>query len=424
MDLHLGDCIEVMRGFADNSVDAIVTDPPYGLSFMGKKWDHNVPSIEVWRECIRILRPGGHLLSFGGTRTYHRLVVAIEDAGFEIRDQVQWIYGQGFPKSLNIGLSADKSLGLQLDRGTAIKRGVNNPPNQTKSASETPKYEAKSDFAKQWSGWGTALKPANEPICLARKPLEKGLTVAANVQKWGTGGLNIDESRIAAVDQSALDAAVKRMTGNAANAGEFQNSKHIKPNSAQGRFPANVILDEAAGEMLDAQTGELKNGGQNATSRTGKIIKANAYGIYKEVAAPSNFVGDTGGASRFFYCAKASTSERNAGCEGMAEVWVATQNEGDAKEYKSEGRTASKKGGLKRNFHPTVKPVKLMEYLVKLITPPGGIVLDPFMGSGTTGIAAVKLDALFIGIEMNEDYFKIAKSRIDAAVHEKAIALF
>lgn len=327
----LGDCLEKLKTLEDNSVDAIVTDPPYGLAFMGKKWDYDVPSKEIWKEALRVLKPGGHLLSFGGTRTYHRMVVNIEDAGFEIRDQIQWIYGQGFPKSHNI----EKATGDE-----------------------------------KYKGWGTALKPANEPICLARKPLEKGLTIAENVLKWGTGGLNIDATRVGYQSSEDFESAKGGDSGSSNRSMKgWGLSKSIPQSlkiSSQGRFPANLILDETAAEML-------------------------------------------GEPSRFFYVAKASKRERNAGLENeVKQKQGARPNSADAT-GKFPDHDHRETGG---NNHPTVKPVKLMEYLCKLITPPNGIVLDPFMGSGTTGVAAKNLGFKFIGIEMNAEYMEIAKRRM------------
>lgn len=329
MMLILGECLEKMKELADSSIDSIVTDPPYGLSFMGKKWDYDVPSTEICKECLRVLKPGGHVLSFGGTRTYHRMVVNMEDAGFEIRDQVMWIYGSGFPKSHN------------------IKEG---------------------DF----KGWGTALKPANEPICLARKPLEKGLTVAENVLKYGTGAINVDGSRIGIEGGKpnvigTLDYQDKTDKNGTA---KFRTKNVIHDDAVKGRWPANILFDEAAAEML-------------------------------------------GEPSRFFYVAKASKSERNAGLEGMPFKKRSDANKmmGDAGQMKT--GSGNDRTTEFQNNHPTVKPIKLMEYLVKLITPPKGTVLDPFMGSGSTGVAAKNLGFKFIGIEMNEEYFEIAKRRIN-----------
>lgn len=371
-----GDCLEKLKTLKSNSIDSIVTDPPYGLSFMGKKWDYQVPSVEIWKEALRVLKPGGHLLSFGGTRTYHRMVVNIEDAGFEIRDCIQWLYGSGFPKSHN------------------IKEG-------------------------KFKGHGTALKPANEPIVVARKPLEKGLTVAQNVLKYGCGAINIDGSRIEAADQAVLDAAVKRMTGNSANSGAFQSSTQIKPNSAIGRWPANIVLDEAAAEMLDEQSGN-----RPGMSSGGKHKSDAKSGMFGKIDGNSSHIrNDSGGASRFFYVAKASKSERNAGLDECTHNECDTKCTLITKKTKQGARPGSpdatgkfpdhdhrESGG---NNHPTVKPIKLMQYLINLVTPPNGTVLDPFMGSGSTGVAAKNLKRKFIGIELSQEYFEIAKKRIE-----------
>jgi DNA modification methylase len=358
-----GDSLKALKTFNANSVDAVVTDPPYGLSFMGKKWDYDVPSKELWSEVYRVLRPGGHLLGFGGTRTYHRMVVAIEDAGFEIRDQIQWLYGSGFPKSHNL----------------------------------------KDD----WQGWGTALKPANEPIVLARKPLEKGLTVAENVLKWGVGALNIDASRIAGAPTHGSGANMSNKVY-----GAYKDVQVGKPNAVntQGRWPANVLFDEEAAEALDEQSGPCKTGLGGVTKKNDRSVTM-SKASHKD-RATVGYADFATGASRFFYVAKASKRERNAGLEGMPEI--------------SKGHIASESGGgggwskdvdknpnlPRANHHPTVKPVKLMEYLIRLVTPPKGTVLDPFTGSGTTGVAAKNLGFNFIGIELNEEYCEIAKRRI------------
>jgi len=341
---------EAIKKTSDCSIDSIVTDPPYGLRFMNKHWDYDVPNIEIWKECLRVLKPGGHLLAFGGTRTYHRMVVKIEDAGFEIRDQIQWIYGSGFPKSHN------------------LKEGH--------------------------SGLGTALKPANEPIVVARKPLEKGLTVAENVVKWGTGAINIEGSRISVSD----DDPNHRRNGsvNLDNGGKssvFQMcGRNPKYNgntlASNGRWPANVILDETAADMLDAQSGILKSG---------------------------ELLGYKSKASRFFYIAKASKSERNAGLEGMPLVKSGVIGTGDGGGPMLTG-SGNERTNLNQNFHPTVKPIKLMEYLIRLVTPLNGTVMDLFMGSGSTGVAAKNLNFKFIGIEIDVQYFEIAKRRISAAL--------
>jgi len=364
--LFRGDCLEKLKDLEDNSIDSIVTDPPYGLSFMGKKWDYDVPSRAIWEECLRVLKPGGHLLAFGGTRTYHRLVVNIEDAGFEIRDQIQWLYGSGFPKSHN------------------IKEG-------------------------EFKGWGSALKPANEPICVARKPLEKGLTLAANVLKYGTGAINIDESRIGTEKIPQHQRDLSNAHGNNWAAGTKQPVTGVT-NYTVGRWPANIILDEVAAEMLDEQSGILKSGGGDKHPKSKSTFMVSTD---REQFKGTSNGGDSGGASRFFYVAKASKRERNAGLEGMPTKILATST-GQTRPNKP-ARLGANPHGIQepvQNHHPTVKPIKLMEYLIRLVTPKGGTTLDPFMGSGSTGVAANNLGFNFIGIEMNPEYFEIASKRI------------
>lgn len=384
INLLKGNCLEQLKNVEDNSIDSIVTDPPYGLSFMGKKWDYDVPSVEIWKECLRVLKPGGHLLSFGGTRTYHRMVVNIEDAGFEIRDCIQWLYGSGFPKSTDVSKRIDKEAGAerevigQKDVGPDM-RGGNFKTSENRMVADIT--SASTDSAKQWQGWGTALKPANEPICVARKPLEKGLTVAENVLKYGTGAINIDGCRIAtsAEENAELNRPNKRP---AENASGFMTSTSREFTPAQGRWPANIILDEAAAEMLDEQSGICKSAGLYKKEKLNTFEPENA--LFKLGYQTNKYAGEQGGASRFFYVAKSSKSDRSS-------------------------------NGLVNNIHPTCKPTKLMQYLIKLVTPPNGIVLDPFMGSGSTGVAARSLDFKFIGCEMNDDYFEIAEKRIKTA---------
>ncbi len=414
IELLNGNCLDVLQWFDDNSIDCVVTDPPYGLAFMGKKWDYDVPSVEIWCEVFRVLKPGGHVLSFGGTRTYHRMAVNIEDAGFEIRDQVQWIYGSGFPKSHNVSKAIDKMKGV--DRGKIENPKAKQQTGQSagkglsgaKSALDYISPLPATPEAKQWDGWGSALKPAfepvvlamkplsllgdrtaNEPICLARKPLEKGLTLAGNVLKWGTGAINVDECLVEAVgaDKDRLLAEWDRNQSTSKGFTTYVGQKDIALNSyanTHGRWPANVLFDEEAAVVLDEMSGVLKQGG----------------------------------ASRFFYVAKASKRERNRGLEGMPEKLIARSNEAIAKNKAGVEITDDDKRfegmsvGKAQNHHPTVKPIKLMEYLITLITPPNGTILDPFMGSGSTGVASKNLNRKFIGIEMNEEYFEIAKKRI------------
>lgn len=414
-----GDSLEELKRLDANSVDAVVTDPPYGLSFMGKKWDYDVPSVELWREVLRVLKPGGHLLSFGGTRTYHRMVVAIEDAGFEIRDQVAWLYGSGFPKSLDVSKAIDKAAGAEREL-------VPNPKAKQQTAQIAGKglsgAKAAIDFiaptpatddAKRWQGWGTALKPANEPIVLARKPIEKGLTVAENVLKWGTGALNIDGTRISAAGEKINYGATKDKAPDPNCYGKY-NLRSGDGAHADGRWPANVLFDEEAARVLDEQSGDRKGFSGGGTKGAGYRTEY-VNGEQKNKTLPAQYFNDSGGASRFFYVAKTSKRERNAGLEGMPER-VRNITEGHGRGAINTSKKSD--GGVRENkpcanVHPTVKPIKLMEYLIKLITPPGGTVLDPFMGSGSTGCAAVRLGFRFIGIEREVEYVEIARRRIE-----------
>lgn len=319
MRLKIGDCLEQMKLLESNSIDAIVTDPPYGLKFMNKGWDYELPNTDTWREVVRVLKPGGHLLAFGGTRTYHRLAVAIEDAGFEIRDQIQWIYGSGFPKSLDISKAIDKAAGIERENGELkFKAGtqlgvINDDSWKPKDVYETA---PSTDLAKQWQGFGTALKPANEPIVLARKPLSEK-TVAANVLKWGTGGLNIDACRIPHNEKCKMMAAQTNkevMTGGGkyGQAGRHEAVLELKPN---GRFPANLIFDEEAARMLDEQSGNLKSGKLLTHHQRKGNAPIGTFQIRDRTGEECNFGGDSGGASRFFYVAKASKRERNQGLD-------------------------------------------------------------------------------------------------------------
>jgi DNA modification methylase len=588
MKLMLGNNIESLKQLPDNSVDSVVTDPPYGLSFMNKKWDYDVPSVQFWKEVYRVLKPGGHILSFGGTRTYHRMVVNIEDAGFEIRDQIMWLYGSGFPKSHNIGKAVDKFGGnnlLSTEIGTQLKEARTKRGLTLKAADElfcngTSNYnwlEGRSDgqripnqelFDKivvewpelkdirdkvletereilgteitnktvmskigeenesgeyvrtkgqsDWEGWGTALKPANEPICVARKPLSEK-SVAENVLKWGTGGINVDGCRVG-FDMSDKNPATnplyrfqnkdkyKQVTDHGQREGEnvaFTNS--LNPPSTEGRFPANIILecicDNREGSeshenpncpcyLLDEQSGVTISKGplkydlnestnQNNQTKLTKNIKSGIHftdkggasrffyqakvskaernmgldGFEVEHTNPNcpcyildeqsgflkgdspnrkprkeghrqEYVGtdnneirnivieptifDSGGASRFFYQAKVSKAERNMGLDGFEEKEVSIQQPHNSKSLEERYEMKTK------NNHPTVKPVNLMAYLCRLVTPQGGVVLDPFMGSGSTGIAARLEGFDFIGMEMDSDYMKIAESRIES----------
>jgi site-specific DNA-methyltransferase (adenine-specific) len=393
--LMLGDNIASLKKLPDNSIDSIVSDPPYGLSFMNKKWDYEVPSVEFWREVYRVLKPGGHILSFGGTRTYHRMVVNIEDAGFEIRDQVMWLYGSGFPKSHNIGKAVDKLEGNEREvimrnpyADGSIRKATGNV-GKDDNVEFLGSYELENGLRKetkgnsQYEGFGTALKPANEPICLARKPLSEK-SIAENVLKWNTGGINIDGCRIGTQGGTKRDGQSDKVSGTNPELSptkSLNRTGHGIIELEEGRFPANLLLDEVAAELLDEQSGNIKSTG--SVRKKENEYDGTSYKGKNELGRSSNpYAGQSGGASRFFYVAKVSKSERNAGIED-------------------------------KNNHPTVKPINLMTYLCRLITPPGGIVLDPFMGSGSTGIAARLEGFKFCGMEMDKDYFDIASARIE-----------
>ncbi len=406
--IYHGDCLEVLRGMADASVDAIVTDPPYGLSFMGKRWDYDVPSADIWRECLRVLKPGGHLLAFAGTRTQHRMAVNIEDAGFEIRDMIAWVYGSGFPKSLDVSKAIDKSAGAEREVvGKAAGMGKQNPEwNGTATGraenSFKPEYDITApatEAARQWQGWGTALKPALEPITVARKPLVG--TVAENVLKHGTGAVNIDGCRVATDE---LKGKIYNNKGDALSWGGTYE-KGIAYGNEQGRWPANLIHD-GSDDVVGLFPQSKSTGGQ---SSLGAFRNADVYGKGKDERwGEDPGYGDSGSAARFFYCAKASKADRDEGCESLAAKpnadWPQNLDGNDARG-----------AAPRRNHHPTVKPTALMRYLCRLVTPPRGVVLDPFMGSGSTGKAATLEGFQFIGIEREEEYVKIAKARIAKA---------
>lgn len=419
-----GDCLNVLKELEDNSVDCVITDPPYGLSFMGKKWDYDVPNIEVWKECLRVIKSGGHLLSFAGTRTYHKICSGIEDAGFEIRDMISWLYGSGFPKSLNIGKQIDKIQGNEReiigvsnnekdfrDVGKKVKEeiGIDKLSFGTIENAERKDLEITKGNS-EWEGWGTALKPACEPIVVARKPLSER-TVALNVLKWGTGGINIDDCRVGNEVTKTCMKDLSQAHGNQfGKAGIKYPTKYFKENTP-GRFPANIILDEEAGQMLDEQSGISKS--VSRKPRRAINENQNTYSSSKFGQQTGQEHNDKGGASRFFYCAKASKSERNEGMKDL-EPKQMYKKDNSAQSLEIFGTTDGGRQPRKNN-HPTVKPIKLMQYLIKLVTPKNGIVLDPFMGSGTTGIACVKLNRRFIGIEREIEYMKIAEARIEEA---------
>lgn len=381
INLMLGDCLERLRELPDNSIDAVVTDPPYGLSFMGKKWDYDVPSVEIWAECLRVLKPGGHLLAFAGTRTQHRMAVRIEDAGFEIRDMIAWVYGSGFPKSLDVSKAIDKAAGVEREVvGVAGKSGsVRNSMAGDFAGGEYMETAPATEAAQQWDGWGTALKPALEPITVARKPLIG--TVAANVLEHGTGAINVNGCRVGDF-VNTTPSGVDRRNAVLAEAGYRPGAYQMgqtTPNGAQGRWPANLIHDgsQMVLDLFPEANSARANGNPNNPKR-GTNHTATSYG--QGDGKVTHDYRDSGSAARFFYCAKTAKKDRE-----------------------------------EANNHPTVKPTDLMRYLCRLVTPLGGKVLDPFMGSGSTGKAAVKEGFGFVGIERDNAYFEIAKARVEAA---------
>lgn len=416
--LYHGDCIEVMAKMDAESVDAIVTDPPYGLSFMGKNWDHGIPGAHFWTEALRVAKPGAHLLAFGGTRTFHRLACAIEDAGWEIRDTMGWLYGSGFPKSLDVSKAIDKAAGAKrevvgmgaadceyLRRGEPCRGHGDAGKSQSGATVHVPATAPATDLSRRWSGWGTALKPAWEPIIVARKPLAG--TIAANVLKHGTGAMNIDGCRVD-VPGEVIENHGRAPTE---NGWDPRMSGGQQPGQtagqALGRWPANIIHDGSA-EVL----GVFPNSKTARCDKPSECAEDGQWGTLQGRRGPRGYDGD-GSAARFFYCAKASKADRDEGCDGLDEkqkIYRATAN-GTGDISKGMERFAS----TTRNHHPTVKPTALMRYLCRLVTPPRGIVLDPFMGSGSTGKAAMLEGFRFIGIEKEGEYMEIAHKRIEHA---------
>lgn len=576
-ELHLGDCLETLRTMPDNSVDSIVTDPPYGLAFMGKRWDYDVPSVEIWAECLRVLKPGGHLLAFAGTRTQHRMAVRIEDAGFEIRDMIAWVYGSGFPKSLDVSKAIDKAAGAEREKvrkpcaATAYSSNAGNMRPWMERAqelgyTEVDGSEPATDAARQWQGWGTALKPALEPITVARKPLgtcatnvlqmvesqlrERGVrgeilwkpenaSGAARSKKTTSSGStrpleasetfakNADESVTRSVEQQSLKSSEKHGTsginptlGGSESFHGFTTSgcenplspptagsapaaesvsvisspsttstaeEHSTENKFTGRSTHNCAekdsrLDTAsfagiatgltgsmgtvhisrdsegfflwpnglpefvpgspltvAANVLQHGTGALNidgcrvatDDGENRARppRTPNEILGGGKGTNLTASEhndagrwPANLIHDgsepadlLGEAARFFYCAKASRKDRDEGLEGF-EVKAAKSYEGGRIVSADHPETAMGGESVRANIHPTVKPTDLMRYLCRLVTPPGGTVLDPFMGSGSTGKAARLEGFRFIGCELSPEYLEIARARIESAI--------
>ena len=420
--IYAGNNLDILPELQSNSVDSIVCDPPYELGFMGKTWDNSgiAYSVELWQQCLRVLKPGGHLLAFGGTRTWHRLAVAIEDAGFEIRDNIAWLYGSGFPKSHNISKAIDKMAGAEREviidpqwidkypngNGGNHNRGKNGIYGAAESILGRPITTSISatDDAKAWDGWGTALKPAHEPIVVARKPVIG--TVAENVLQYGTGALNIDASRIGTEELTNGFGGIPNGANNLVNSDKERNRDG--QTVVSGRWPANLILDEYTAELLDEQSGISKSPPTYIRKADG--FGKTSYGIGEIAGTESKNFGDSGGASRFFYVAKANKRDRNEGLDELPEVM--------ARKFAQDETTLATMpfGKLPvKNFHPTVKPTALMQYLIRLVTPENGVVLDPFCGSGSTGKAAILENKSFIGIELTPEYLPIIEGRLKHA---------
>jgi len=428
--LH-GDCRAQMAELPEASVDAIVTDPPYALTankkggsgeaslnletpygrarittgggFMGKQWDAKLPTVEMWTEALRVLKPGGHLLAFGGTRTYHRLTCAIEDAGFEIRDCLMWVYGSGFPKSLDVSKAIDKAAGAEREVvGEKLTGKARTGDGWNGGQQMVPVTSPATSAAQQWSGWGTALKPAYEPIILARKPLIG--TVAANVLAYGTGAINVDGCRVAG--EKGVPASLSAAGLHGWSTGGDMGRKAVQ----NGRWPANLIhdgSDEVVG--LFPQT----------TSGKGDVsTKQREDGDGGCMSGGSRLIGDSGSAARFFYCAKASKRDRELGMDDDAPLITASEmvEREDGSAGMDSPRAGAGRTGGSKNGHPTVKPTTLMRYLCRLITPPGGTVLDPFCGSGSTGVAALLEGCSFIGIDAERQWADLARRRCEGII--------
>ena len=466
MRLHNGDCLNVLKMMIEDEVfvDSIVTDPPYELGFMGRSWDSTGIAFqkETWELCFKVLKPGGHLLAFSGSRTYHRMAVAIEDAGFEIRDQVMWLYGSGFPKSMNVGKALDKKLGNERiktgEKKTHSNKGIKQSEQRTAIGAGAFGQEVEEEVTvgtTEWEGWGTALKPAHEPLVLARKPISEK-SIADNVLKHRTGGINIDECRVEGNDAKYPDTnpdfrdqgrqSKENMGIDKLSFGQTENVKRKKvvrktrdengvwtdDNSGmkaegseyadadpRGRFPSNVMHDgsDVVKDIFPNTKSSNVSRERKAGTEFGQSSGWNKHNNVDSGLMPA--YGDDGSASRYFYCAKTSKAERN---QGLNNFPIKNKKGGGGTSnnvwYEDDVNSASGKFGSEKapskNVHPTVKPIKLMKYLCRLITPKGGTVLDPFMGSGSTGMAAKEENFDFVGIEKEEEYFNIASARIES----------
>ena len=415
MRLHNGDCLNVLKMMIEDEVfvDSIVTDPPYELGFMGRSWDSTGIAFqkETWELCFKVLKPGGHLLAFSGSRTYHRMAVAIEDAGFEIRDQVMWLYGSGFPKSMNVGKALDKKLGNERESfGTKLKKAGDMRGGNYVKGGDYKSIEIEITKGNtEWEGWGTALKPAHEPLVLARKPLSEN-SVVDNVLKHRTGGINIDECRVEGNDAKYPDTNPDfRDQGR-------QSKENIGIDKLSFGQTENVKRKKVVRKSRD-ENGVWTNDNSGMKAEGSEYADADPRGRF-----PSNVMHDGSGSikelfedkSKYFYCAKTSKAERNQGLDNFIKKNKVFngQSPNASKDMKGVEQKFTTKPSA--NIHPTVKPIKLMKYLCRLITPKGGTILDPFMGSGSTGMAAKEENFDFVGIEKEEEYFNIASARIES----------
>ena len=424
-----GNSAEVLKTYPDNSFDCVVTDPPYGINFLGKAWDSNTGDKEVYEQCLRVLKPGGHLLAFSAARTYHHLAMTVETVGFEIRDQIMWIYGSGFPKSQDVGKQIQKSLGVKEKKtiqGGARPSDKMNTPYADKNEYKTT--VCTDPLAQQWSGWGTQLKPAHEPIVMARKPI-KG-SVRENVLEHGTGAINIDATRVGYSDEKDIATYLdnlkgpaersKSSTGDSTKMFDGQTGfkamkKEITNEDAKGRFPSNVMhdgSDEVVSLFPHSTSGARKSTHKIKGLDTGEqraVFGDDAVSGKYNVQPFTDAQADEGSAARFFYCPKVSGKERHIGHDKPPAMFGDVQGcYGPDGKRMAEG--LDNRGG--GNNHPTVKPIELMKYLIKLVTPPNGHILDPFNGSGSTGCAAVELGFDYTGIELDTNYVEIATKRI------------
>lgn len=462
-----GDCLETLKTIPDNSIDSIVSDPPYGLSdhkpqdvvdcltawlsgkeykpnkkgFMGRTWDSWVPGPEVWKEVYRVLKPGGHIAAFAGSRTHDLMSMALRLAGFENRDTIMWVYGSGFPKSMDVSKAIDKSAGAEREVvGVVDPRGSFDGIPRKSNAINTKWRESEgridikdlsrkeitapsTDDAKKFEGWGTALKPAFEPIILFRKPLEG--TVAQNVIEWGTGGINIDACRVETAPDDDIFAKNPHTKGGFGHAGAriYGDGKGSEYKPQDGRFPANFVHDGS--DEVEENFPDSNGAGKSLPQ-----VKVTGYGNKNTGTGKADYLGGeripfeggSGSASRFFYCAKASRADRDSGLDDAPDKILAMSNQ--AKAELARGNMNKDSSGVNtakvvKNNHPTVKPIALMDWLVKLITPHNGIILDPFNGSGSTGKAAMINDFKYIGLDLSKEYIEISRGRIEYAIKNK-----